>query len=221
MAGDRRRAWGSVFGLLGAGALGCGSVDMAGTLAGQAGQGGTDQVATPAAAGHAGTSAVEREDPDAGERRPSEGLTCIEGSAWLLFMQADPLAALEQPEATGDALQLFYVNEQCTFWVLDGNGSGQMRTGTLESAQAQAIWADLGTEARADLPRDEGTSRIGPVWVIKDGTDELQCLGECVSDSVDPGIRALFEAAGRWVQDLFARGEPFEGNVDDIGLPEA
>jgi len=219
MAGDRRGSRGSLSSLLVVALLACNYVDIAGTLAGQAGQGGTDQGGMPAAGGYSGTSASDSKDGDADGGLPSQGLTCARGSQWLVFMQADPLATLELSEAAADALELLYVNEDCTFWVLDSSRSEQMRTGTLELAQAQELWADLGTQARADLPRDEGTPGIGPVWVIKDGTDQLACVGQCVSESVDAGIRSLFEAAGHWVQDLYAQGEPFEGNADDIGLP--
>ncbi|MBN1610999.1 MAG: hypothetical protein JW940_30490 [Polyangiaceae bacterium] len=214
MVGDRRRFGGSLFSWLGAAWLACSNVDIAGTLEGEAEQGGT----LPAA-GQAGTSSVDREDYDAGGRLPSQGLTCTEGSQWLLFMRADPLAVLEPSEAIPDALELLYVEEDCTFWVVDSTRSGQIRSGTLERVQAQELWSDLGTDARAGLPRDEGTSRIGPVWMIKDGSDQLECLGQCVSESVDAGIRDLFETAGRWVQDLYVQGESFEGNVADIGLP--
>lgn len=158
---------------------------------------------------------------DAGGEQASDGLTCEQGSEWLLFLHADlvTLSSREESAVMLNALEMLYVDEDCTFWVLGSSLGDEIRTGALDAAEAEDLWMDLGTDARAGLSHEEVTSRVGTIWMIQDSTDQLSCLGECDSERVDVGVGRLFELAGQWVITLYERGEVFAGSVEEIGLP--
>lgn len=192
---------------------GCGNVDdVAGTWM-------DDRDATFVDAGLAALQTDASPDQQTAEAAPETPL-CDGQSQWLAYTLTTHLTAplLTLDEDLLQTQELLFVDAACTYWV-EQAGTGEVRTGVLDAAQAAKLWGDLGPTGRAGVEQEQGTVGSPMVRTVQDNAGLVTCLGDCTEPEVGSRAEQVFSLASEWTALLYQQGGAYDGGVVVAGVP--
>ena len=214
------------------GSLACGNVDVAGTLSAapdaavvssdvDSGRAAVDSNSVDDASPTHDPNAVV--DTSAAESIPNG--SCDELPESLGYSHLTPLVTASLLALVEDstlpqellAQEHLFVDASCTYWVLQAGGI-EVRTGVLDAAQAEQLWADLGAETRAGLAGEHGTATSAATRELWGPDDRVTCFGSCEQPEVDARVEQLFTLASEWTANLYDLGNPYDGGVAVSGV---